>query len=122
MKPACLLAVAPLVSALGQQPVVAFNTSAGAFQIAGGRIAAGQVLVAENDYFGVIRAAGDLVGDLERVTGTHYTLSTDARLVAAGASNNSSSSSHGNASSTTAAAALYWFNPVDTRNNTHVCT
>lgn len=118
MKPArLLLAVAPLVSALGQQPVVSFNASAGAFQIAGGRIAAGQVLVAENDYWGVIRVAGQVAADLGRVTGTNYTLSTDVRLVA-----NSSSSSFGNASSTTAAAALYWYNPVDTRNNTHVCT
>lgn len=114
MKSTLLLAISgatALVSALGQKPVVSFNGSAGAFQIAGGRISVGQVLVAENDHWGVIRAAGDLATDFGRVTGTNYTLSTDASL-------SGSNSSTSNA--TVGAAAVYSFNPVNNRNNTFV--
>lgn len=114
MKSAILVAIlsaTAIVSALGQNPVVSFNGSTGSFQIAGGRISAGQVLVAENDYWGVIRAAGDLATDFGRVTGTNYTLSTDSRLAG-------SNSSYSNA--TSGAAAVYSFNPVNNRNNTHV--
>lgn len=104
--------VAAVVSALGQKPVVAFNGSTGAFQIAGGRISVGQILVSENDFWGVIRAAGDLATDFGRVTGTNYSLSTDSRL--------SSSNSSSNSSSTVSAAAEYYFNPVNNKNNTYV--
>lgn len=114
MRLALLLALSSataLVSALGQKPVISFNGSTGSFQIAGGSISAGQVLVSENDYWGVIRAAGDLATDFGRVTGTNYTLSTDSRL----AGSNSTSSN-----ATVAAAAAYSFNPVNNRNNTFV--
>lgn len=104
----------PFVAALGQKPVVSFNGSAGDFRIAGGAITAGQILVSENDYWGVIRAAGDLATDFGRVTGTNYTLSTDSRL---GGSNSSTAS---NSTANGAAAAIYSFNPVNNRNNTFV--
>lgn len=116
MKSALLVALSSataLVSALGKKPVVSFNSSTGSFQIAGGRISTGQVLVAENDYWGVIRAAGDLATDFGRVTGTNYTLSTDSRLAG------SNSSYYSNV--TSGAAAVYSFHPVNNRNNTHVC-
>ena len=64
------------VAALGQAPVVAFSASTGSYQIAGGAISSGQILVSSNDYWGVIRAAGDLALDFGRVTGTNYTLSS----------------------------------------------
>lgn len=103
--------VTALVSALGQKPVVSFNGSTADFQIAGGKISTGQILVSENDYWGVIRAAGDLATDFGRVTGTNYTLSTDSRL----AGSNSSSTN-----ATAGAAAVYSFSPVNNRNNTYV--
>lgn len=96
-----------LVNALGQQPVVAFNGSDGDFQLAGGESGARQIMVSENDFWGVIRAAGDLALDFGRVTGTNYTLSTDSRL---------------SGSENAAAAALYTFNPVNNTNNTVVST
>lgn len=118
MKVALLLALssaAPaLVTALGQKPVVSFNGTSSDFQIAGGAIKVGQILVSENDYWGVIRAAGDLATDFGKVTGTNYTLSTDSRL----SGSNSSASSNSTASGT--AAAVYSFNPVNNRNNTFV--
>ncbi len=66
---------AALVAALGQQPIVAFTKSDGGFQIAGGAVSTGQILVSSNDYWGVVRAAGDLALDFGRVTGVNYTLS-----------------------------------------------
>lgn len=68
-------AILPVVTGLGQQPVISFTSVDGAFQLAGGSIATPQILVADNDYWGVIRAAGDLAKDFGRVTGTNYTLS-----------------------------------------------
>lgn len=109
MKPAILLmltSTARLAAALGQEAVVSFNGSAGDFQIAGGAISQGQILVSENDFWGVIRAAGDLAADFGRVTGTNYTLSTDATL---------NSTSGGGVP-----AAVYTFNPVNNKNNTFV--
>lgn len=103
-----------LVTALGQKPVVSFNGSTSDFRIAGGAITVGQILVSENDYWGVIRAAGDLATDFGRVTGTNYTLSTDSRL----GGSNSSVGSNSTVSGT--AAAVYSFNPVNNRNNTFV--
>jgi len=102
VKKAALLAVATagsVVSGLGQQPIVAFTNSTGTYQIAGGSISAGQILVSSNDYWGVIRAAGDLAMDFGRVTGTNYTLSNGV-----------------NAS----APASYVYNPVNNMNNTFV--
>jgi len=72
----CLLPAA--VTALGQERIISItaNNSASAFQIAGGPVAGGgQILVSDNDYWGVIRAAGDLAQDFGRVTGVNYTLS-----------------------------------------------
>ncbi|KAI1445856.1 glycoside hydrolase family 115 protein [Annulohypoxylon stygium] len=66
---------APLVVALGQQPIISFSDSAGAFQVAGGPIAQPQILVSSNEFWGVIRAAGDLAKDFGRVTGINFTLS-----------------------------------------------
>lgn len=107
-----LCSATSLVAALGQKPVVSFQGSDGDFQVAGGAISSGQILVSDNDYWGVIRAAGDLATDFGRVTGTNYTLST-------GTSSNASNSTYGNGTSS-ASAALYSFNPVNNKNNTVV--
>ncbi len=88
-----------IVAALGQEPIVSFTSSAGSFQIAGGSVSAGQILVASNEYWGVIRAAGDLALDFGRVTGTNYTLSNGEKG---------------------SAAASYGYNPVNNMNNTFV--
>lgn len=64
-----------LVAALGQEPVISFTSVSGAFQLAGGPISRPQVLVSGNDYWGVIRTAGDLARDFGRVTGTNFSLS-----------------------------------------------
>ena len=93
------LASLPLVSALGQKPIVAFEPSDGALQIAGGEIGAGQIRVSDGEFWGVVRAAGDLAADFGRVTGTNYSLSTGE----AGA-----------------AAAEYTFEPADVSDNTVV--
>lgn len=94
-----LVGAGSLVSGLGQQPIIAFTNSTGTFQIAGGSISAGQILVSSNDYWGVVRAAGDLALDFGRVTGTNYTLSNGI---------NSS------------APASYVYSPVNNMNNTFV--
>ncbi|ERS94895.1 hypothetical protein HMPREF1624_08793 [Sporothrix schenckii ATCC 58251] len=98
---AVLATTAAHVAALGQQRIIAFNNSvAGSLQLAGGAAAAsspGQILVSSNDYWGVIRAAGDLAVDFGRVTGTNLTLSNGA----AGA-----------------APASYTYHPVNNKNNT----
>lgn len=65
----------PLAAALGQQQIISFTGSDGAFQVAGGSISQPQILISSNDYWGVIRAAGDLAKDFGRVTGTNFTLS-----------------------------------------------
>lgn len=107
-----LTSATALVAALGQQPIVSFNGSAGDFQIAGGSISAGQIMVSENDYWGVIRAAGDLALDFGRVTGQNYTLSTDSRLTGSNTTLDSNS--------TSSSAAVYSYNPVNNQNNTFV--
>lgn len=106
-----LTSAAALVAALGQQPIISFNGSSGDFQIAGGSISAGQIMVSENDYWGVIRAAGDLALDFGRVTGQNYTLSTDSRLTGSNTTISNSTSS---------SAAVYTYNPVNNNNNTFV--
>jgi hypothetical protein len=72
---AAIASVVHLASALGQQPVISFTEQPGAFQLSGGSISQPQILVSSNDYWGVIRAAGDLAADFGRVTGGNFTLS-----------------------------------------------
>ncbi|CAJ2500490.1 Uu.00g033430.m01.CDS01 [Anthostomella pinea] len=72
---AAILLLVPLVAALGQQPIISFESVAGALQLAGSNITRPQILVSSDDYWGVIRAAGDLAKDFGRVTGTNFTLS-----------------------------------------------
>lgn len=98
-----LLPAAAVVTALGQERIISISTnnSASAFQIAGGPVASGgQILVSDDDHWGVIRAAGDLAQDFGRVTGVNYTLSCGK----AGAK-----------------PARYEFTGVNNLNNTHVC-
>jgi hypothetical protein len=94
-----LSSAASLVSGLGQKPIVSFTESADSFQIAGGAVKAGQILVSSNDYWGVIRAAGDLAVDFGRVTGTNYSLSNGVQ---------------------SSAPASYVYNPINNMNNTFV--
>lgn len=91
--------LAPLISALGQKQVISFESAQDSFQLAGGDVGTGQILVSSDDYWGVIRAAGDLALDFGRVTGTTYTLSNGV--------NGSEPAS-------------YTFSPVDVSNNTIV--
>lgn len=98
-----LLPAAAVVTALGQERIISISTnnSASAFQIAGGPVSGGgQILVSDNDHWGVIRAAGDLAQDFGRVTGVNYTLSC------------------GKAGATPA---RYEYRGVNNLNNTHVC-
>ncbi|KAK1998086.1 immunoglobulin I-set domain-containing protein [Colletotrichum falcatum] len=92
-----LSSLTPLISALGQKKIISFESGSGNYQIAGGQVGTGQILVSSDDYWGVIRAAGDLALDFGRVTGTTYTLSNGA--------NGSEPAS-------------YTFAPVDVSNNT----
>ncbi|SPO02404.1 uncharacterized protein DNG_05077 [Cephalotrichum gorgonifer] len=92
-----VLALSPLASALGQKQIISFEPTKGAFQIAGGHLGAGQIRVSEGEYWGVVRAAGDLAVDFGRVTGTNYTLSNGKKR---------------------AAASEYKYKPVDVSNNT----
>lgn len=87
------------VASLGQQQIISFEASSAAFQLAGGPVSKGQILVSSNDYWGVIRAAGNLALDFGLVTGTNYSLSNGV---------------HGSAP------ASYVYHPVNNRNNTHV--
>jgi hypothetical protein len=96
-----LLGLLPMAAGLGQQSIVAFNKSDDAFQLVGGDAGSGQIRVSKDEYWGVIRAAGDLAIDFGRVTGTNFTLSNGKR--------NSSP-------------AKYKFKPVDVKNNTYVST
>ncbi|KAK2018493.1 immunoglobulin I-set domain-containing protein [Colletotrichum eremochloae] len=92
-----LSGLTPLISALGQKQIISFESGPGSYQIAGGDVGTGQILVSSDDYWGVIRAAGDLALDFGRVTGTTYTLSNGV--------NGSEPAS-------------YTFAPVDVSNNT----
>jgi len=67
--------IIPVVTALGQQPVISFTNVKDAFQLAGGTVTSPQILVSDDDFWGVIRAAGDLAKDFGRVTGTNFSLS-----------------------------------------------
>lgn len=95
------LALTSVVAGLGQERIISINATAGAFQIAGGPVSQGQILVSDNDYWGVIRAAGDLALDFGRVTGINYTLSNGKP---------------------TSGPATYTYRPVNNRNNTFVST
>jgi len=72
-------ALFPLAHALGQERIISTDPKGSVLQLAGGRIKRGQILVSPNDYWGVIRAAGDLALDFGRVTGVNYTLSNGQR-------------------------------------------
>jgi len=99
VKGALWLAFSSVASALGQQSIISTSGNGGDFQIAGGHVRAGQILVSSNDYWGVIRAAGDLAVDFGRVTGTNYTLSNGEKK---------------------AKAAAYVYKPINNMNNTVV--
>src|SRR5690606_23139440 len=79
----CLSLVLCLLSdsasaAFGETPYVAFQSATGAAAILeDGRAAA--LWLDARDYPGVIRAAHDVQADIERVTGTRPSLSTEAR-------------------------------------------
>ena len=99
VKGALWLAFASVAAALGQQSIISTKGHGAELQIAGGPVGKGQILVSKDDYWGVIRAAGDLAVDFGRVTGTNYTLSNGEKK---------------------AAAASYEYKPVNNMNNTHV--
>ncbi|KAF4978218.1 hypothetical protein FZEAL_5379 [Fusarium zealandicum] len=96
-----LLGLTHPVAALGQKSIISFENTEGSFQISGEGVKAGQIRVSSDDYWGVIRAAGDLASDFGLVTGNNLTLSNgeeDSRP------------------------ATYTFKPVDVRNNTKFAT
>ena len=94
-------ALVPLANALGQKQIISFeqSDSGDSFQLAGKGSGAGQILVSDNDYWGVIRAAGDLAVDFGRVTGKNLTLSNGEKG---------------------AEPAEFDFEPVNVKNNTDV--
>lgn len=96
---AALALLTPLASALGQKQIISFERSDGALQVAGGDLGAGQIRVSEGEFWGVVRAAGDLAVDFGRVTGTNYSLSNGVEG---------------------AEAVEYKFDPVDVTDNTVV--
>jgi hypothetical protein len=65
---AVLLGASPVALALGRRPFVASAPSRGAFPLVANGVAA-PIFVDPRDHKGVIRAAGDLQQDVERVTG-----------------------------------------------------
>jgi hypothetical protein len=71
--PTLLLALLPSVLALGQNATVSLTAGSGSLQLAGSGLD-GQILVSANDWFGVLRAAQDLAGDVGKVTGKNLTL------------------------------------------------
>ena len=58
----------PAAFAIGQEPYVQETPSSGSFPVVHGGTASG-IYVDSEDWAGVIRAAGDLQADIERVTG-----------------------------------------------------
>ena len=99
VKGAVWLAFSSVVAALGQESIISTNSKGSVLQIAGGHVSKGQILVSSNDYWGVIRAAGDLALDFGRVTGINYTLSNGDKK---------------------AAAAAYVYHPINNTDNTVV--
>jgi hypothetical protein len=59
--------------ALGQNQTVSLTPGDGLLQIAGSGVN-GQILVSANDWWGVLRVAEDLAGDVGKVTGRNLTL------------------------------------------------
>jgi hypothetical protein len=97
---AALAGLASVVAGLGQKQIVGFGAAPkDAFQLAGRGVGKGQILVSGDDYWGVIRAAGDLAVDFGRVTGTNYTLSNGKK---------------------NSKPAKFEFQPVDVKDNTKV--
>lgn len=93
---ACL----PMASALGQKQIISFQSKGDdLFQLAGGKVNNGQIRVSDNEYWGVVRAAGDLAVDFGSVTKSNLTLSNGRNG---------------------AEPAEFRYNPVDVRNNTIV--
>lgn len=71
-----LVTALSFANALGQKQIISFDGSDDdLFQLVGGKVDKGQILVSKDDYWGVIRAAGDLAMDFGRVTGTNLSLS-----------------------------------------------
>jgi hypothetical protein len=68
-----LLALVPGIWALGQSPTISLTGGRGDLKLAGDSIN-GQILLSANDWWGVIRAAQDLAGDVGKVTGKNLTL------------------------------------------------
>jgi hypothetical protein len=99
MKGALWLAFSSVAAALGQERIISLDKNGADLQIAGGNVGKGQILVSSNEYWGVIRAAGDLAVDFGRVTGTNYTLSNGEKG---------------------AKPSEYTYKPVNNMNNTHV--
>jgi hypothetical protein len=94
--------LAPVVAGLGQEEIIGFGRAPkDGLQLAGHGVGKGQILVSEDDYWGVIRAAGDLALDFGRVTGTNYTLSNGKKG---------------------AKPARFEFDPVDVKDNTKYAT
>lgn len=67
------LTLLPSVLALGQNATVTLTGGDGLLQLAGNGVN-GQILLSSNDWWGVIRAAADLAGDVGKVTGKNLTL------------------------------------------------
>ncbi|KAK4187492.1 hypothetical protein QBC35DRAFT_233302 [Podospora australis] len=101
VKGALVLAFSSVVAALGQERIISLNETGSVLQLAGGAISAGQIRVSSNEYWGVIRAAGDLALDFGRVTGINYTLSNGEE---------------------DGQSAVYEYKPVNNMNNTHFST
>jgi len=78
----CLWAVPRSVFALGQQRYVESVVRPGSFPIAQGKTCAA-IYVDSSDYPGVIRAAGDLRADIERVTGCTPVIAHDSAALPA---------------------------------------
>ncbi len=64
---------AAVVEGLGQNATVTTSYAPGLLQL-GGKDLDGQILVSEDDWWGVLRAAKDLAGDIGKVTGRNLTL------------------------------------------------
>ncbi|KAI9924058.1 hypothetical protein ASPWEDRAFT_26340 [Aspergillus wentii DTO 134E9] len=61
------------VHALGQESIITYNHEPGSFKLAGNDTSPGVILLDNNDWPGVLRAAGDLAVDFGRVTGSNFT-------------------------------------------------
>lgn len=85
MRATLLLAAAllPLANALGQKQIISLGDKKGHdhdyLQLAGKGVEPGQIRVSSNDYWGVIRAAGDLAADFGKATGKNLSLSNGER-------------------------------------------